>query len=562
MHPLWTLAIGVAIVIGGVLVLRLHAFLALVLAALAVGALTSTGQIERYAVEKNALTIEAVDLAGGRVTLAARRGDGPRPGAQYLVLRAEENGEGLREIATVHIEHVESAAESGDAKRAGTVALITDFEPEESPAVGDLAISPEARAAAAALARQTVGERVAAGFGSTCAKIGILIALAAIIGKCLLESGAADRIVRSFLARLGERGAPVSFVASGFLLGIPVFFDTVFYLMVPLGKAMRLRTGRNYLLYVLTIVTGATMAHSLVPPTPGPLFVAEELGVDLGVMILAGSLLGLFTTLAGCAYASLMNSRYELPLRHSTDLSMEDLKKLAQRDIGELPPLWISLVPILLPVVLIGGYTVLKAVGGNISAEVMVVAASLGNKNIAMVISAIVAMGLLVWQQRTSLVQLSESVQAALLSAGVIILITAAGGAFGQVIQQTGVSRLIGQPEQGSLSIIVLAFLVTAAVRSAQGSGTVAMITATGILSGIAVSGQLGFHPVYLALAIGCGSKPIQWMNDSGFWVICKMSGMTDREGLRYITPLTSLMGLVGLGMTLLAAWLLPMAGP
>jgi GntP family gluconate:H+ symporter len=108
--------------------------------------------------------------------------------------------------------------------------------------------------------------------------------------------------------------------------------------------------------------------------------------------------------------------------------------------------------------------------------------------------------------------------------------------------------------------ILTMAFFVTTAIRTAQGSATVAMITAVGILSGFASQGQLGCHPVYLALAIGCGSKPIAWMNDSGFWVICKMSGMTEGEGLRFVTPMSILMGLVGLGATLLAATLLPMA--
>ena len=108
-------------------------------------------------------------------------------------------------------------------------------------------------------------------------------------------------------------------------------------------------------------------------------------------------------------------------------------------------------------------------------------------------------------------------------------------------------------------NIITLAFLITTAIRTAQGSATVAMMTAVGILSGLAQSGSLGFHPVYLGLAIGCGSKPIAWMNDSGFWVITRMSGMTEAEGLKFITPMTALMGLVGLGVTILGATIFPM---
>ena len=108
--------------------------------------------------------------------------------------------------------------------------------------------------------------------------------------------------------------------------------------------------------------------------------------------------------------------------------------------------------------------------------------------------------------------------------------------------------------------IVTLAFLITAAVRTAQGSGTVAMITAVGILSGLATSGNLPFHPVYLALAIGCGSKPIAWMNDSGFWVIAKMSGMTESEALKYVTPMSCMMGLVGLIVVVIGVSVFPMA--
>jgi GntP family gluconate:H+ symporter len=150
--------------------------------------------------------------------------------------------------------------------------------------------------------------------------------------------------------------------------------------------------------------------------------------------------------------------------------------------------------------------------------------------------------------------------QGAVASAGTIILITAAGGAFGGALKQTGVAELIGRPDADSATIyLLLGFFITAAIRTAQGSATVAMITAVGILGPLAASGELGCHPVYLAVAIGCGSKPVAWMNDSGFWVICKMSGMTEAEGLKSVTPLSIIMGLAGLAATLLGAWLFPL---
>ena len=556
---------GIVVVIGGVLVLRLHAFLALILGALLVGVLTPANSIERYAIEKSAIQEIHITqypvLSAMSVFLKVDASNKPLQGMIYLVLRPDPHSGEYRQIGKLQIQEF-TTYESEDGKTQPVAAAqMSEFEEGIAMQPTDVIIHPFDLKAARALARQTVGERVANGFGSTCAKIGILIALASIIGKCLLDSGAADRIVRSALKLLGERGAPKAFLASGFLLGIPVFFDTVFYLMIPLGKAMRMRTGRNYLLYVLTIVAGASMAHSLVPPTPGPLFVAEQLGVDIGAMILAGCIVGIFTSGCGYFYAMVANRIWELPMRETADFSLEELEELAQRDESQLPPTSLSLLPIVLPVILIGGYTVLKSFSAGLPSEFMRVAQTLGNKNIALVISAAIAMGTLVWQKRTSLNELAESVQAALANGGVIILITAGGGAFGQVLQQTGVSGLIRDlPAESPLVIVALAFLITTAVRTAQGSGTVAMITSVGILSGIATAEQLGFHPVYLALAIGCGSKPIAWMNDSGFWVIAKMSGMTEAEALKYVTPMSAMMGVVGLIVVMIGVTLFPLA--
>jgi H+/gluconate symporter-like permease len=166
---------------------------------------------------------------------------------------------------------------------------------------------------AAAFARTPAGERVAEGFGRTAAQIGLLIAMASIIGSALMESGGADRIVRSALRALGQRRAPVAFLGSGFVLSIPVFFDTVFYMLIPLAKAARIRSGGQYLLYVLAIVAGGTMTHSLVPPTPGPLFVANALGVSLALMIAGGCAVGGCAAAVGFAYARWVDARARIP---------------------------------------------------------------------------------------------------------------------------------------------------------------------------------------------------------------------------------------------------------
>jgi gluconate:H+ symporter, GntP family len=498
MHPLWIVLIGVGIVVGGVLILRLHAFLALILAAVAVGALTPQAAIEGHLLAQRAIAA-AHDPVTGQIVL-----DGAvEPAARLLVVRRTD---GVWQ-SVGRVEAMSVAAPPGSSARLVAQPTGDDGYVWQD---GDRLVEPAAWQSIRRQAGQTVGERVAFAFGDTCGKIGILIALAAIIGKCLMDSGSADRIVRSAVRVTGERGAPAAFLSSGFVLGIPVFFDTVFYLMMPLGKALHVRTGRDYLLYVLTIIAGATMAHSLVPPTPGPLFVAEQLGVDLGLMILAGTIVGLFSSSAGYLFAWWVNRRFGLPLRESADFSREDMQRMAAMDERQLPPLGLAVLPIVIPLVLIAGQTLLEQPLRNVSPHWQTLAATLGDKNIALAIAAAVALGTLVWQKRTSRQRLAEAVQAALSSGGVIILITAAGGALGSMLQQTGVAGLVSRlPSSSPLLLIVLAFLITAAIRTAQGSATVAMITSVGILSGIVASGQLGCHPVFLALAIGCGSKPV-----------------------------------------------------
>ncbi|MGV3757238.1 MAG: GntP family permease, partial [Verrucomicrobiota bacterium] len=349
---------------------------------------------------------------------------------------------------------------------------------------------------------------------------------------------------------------------------IPVFFDTVFYLLIPLGKALASRTGRNYALYVMTIVCGTTMAHSLVPPTPGPLFVANALNIQMGTMMIGGIILGLFTAGSGLIYAYWANRKWPMPVRETSGESLKDMEKMTQRPESELPGFWLALMPILLPVVLIGSEGFITDAWGKAAAGTLASWQSgllwffqkFGDKNIAISLAAGIALLTVVSQKRQSKKELGAAMQGALESGGLIILITAAGGAFGGVLQHTGVGeRIRDLAATYQIGILPLAFFVTALIRTAQGSATVAMITTIGMLQSMAAPETLGFHPVYLALAIGCGSKPFAWMNDSGFWVVCKMSGMTEGETLRNFSVLLTIMALVGLVLVMIAAKLFPM---
>ncbi len=412
----------------------------------------------------------------------------------------------------------------------------------------------EIRSAQAELAGKTPAKRVVDGFGETCGKVGILIAMASVIGVCLLESGAAQRIVEAILACFGAARAHLAFLFSGFLLAIPVFFDTVFYLLMPIGKAMRRKTGKNYLLYILTIVAGGTMAHSLIPPTPGPMFVANELKVDIGTMMIAGFIVGSVAVAFGYAWAVWRNRHHEIELPEE----VEDAAAAAAGPYGAtrevLPPVILAFLPVLLPILWLGAGSVLTA-----QEQSGLWVRLLGDKNLALIAGAAIALVMLGIYGANKREEKRDKIQSALQSGAGIILITAAGGAFGAVLRQTGIGADIAEMLGASTVWLALpvVFLVTTIVRTAQGSATVAMITAAPVAAAFLT--QITFHPVYLALAIGCGSKPIPWMNDSGFWIITRMSGMKESETLRFVTPMMSLMGVVGLIATVIGAWLFPM---
>ncbi len=404
-------------------------------------------------------------------------------------------------------------------------------------------------------------EVTASELGVVCGKIGIVIALASIIGVCVMESGAADKVVRRCIAVFGERRAGLALVTGGFLLGLPIFFDTFFMLLIPLARALRLRTGKDYTLFVLAICCAGAVTHSLVAPHPGPLAMAETLKVDLGWSVIVGALASIPPVMIGWQVAKWLNRRCDVPLRETPGLPLAELQSITSKPECELPSLAASVLPVLLPIVLISTASFLAAFGGKaILGSVYALIEFIGNRNIALLIGALLAMTLVVRQRKLSHASLGALLGPALETAGVIILITSAGGAFGLMLKHAGVGEAIRHFATGrDINLILLAWAVAVLMKFAQGSATVSMLTTAAMMVGITHGAALPYHPMYLFLAIGFGALGISWMNDSGFWVISRLSGMTERETLRTWTVLAFVMSFAGLLETLLLASVLPL---
>ena len=410
--------------------------------------------------------------------------------------------------------------------------------------------------------------RVAVEFGRTAGKIGIVIAMAAVIGRCLIDSGAADRIVRMFLRLLGEKRCAVSLMSSGFVLSIPVFFDTVFYLLLPLARSMHRRTSKSYVLLILAMGAGASITHSLVPPTPGPLLIAAELGIDLGIMISIGLLVAIPTSVVILFLIGRLARRVDIPMRPLAG-GVPEPEPLAD---DELPGLLWSLMPIVLPVLLISANTVAKTLAdrpgaGEAAQQALQITSMIGNANLAMLLAAAVAIVVLWRQRRPSKEDLAKVIESSLMSGGVIILITSAGGAFGKMLETAQIGPAITKMVVGEaggqitgMSMMFIAFFVAFLIKFAQGSSTVSMIATSGMLAPLIVSKEvLGYHPVYIATAIGFGAQCGNWMNDSGFWIFAKMSGLTEVETLKTWTVTVSALAVTGFLFSVLFANILPL---
>ena len=406
-------------------------------------------------------------------------------------------------------------------------------------------------------------ELTAREFGSTAGEVGIVVGMAAIIGMCMFESGAAEKVVLRFLKVFGEKRAGIALLFASYVLSMPIFFDTFFMLLLPIATALALRTGKNYVTYVLVICSAGTMTHGLMVPHPGPVAMARILGIEVGSAMIAGVLIGLVPVSLSWFLIKRINQRMPLEPRASVGKSLEELSASIDRPESELPSFAAAILPLLLPILLISLASTLAAFPGFKlqHAAVYRVFELIGNRNVALGIGALLSIALVARQRGWTLETVSAKIAPPLETAGVIIMITSAGGAFGLMLKNAGVGGAIQEAAAGySIDLILLSWLTASVIRVAQGSATVSLLTTAAMMQPLIAAGSLPYHPVYLFAAIGFGGMICPWMNDSGFWVVGRLAGFTEKETLKTWTTLLTFNSVTGLLTVLLLSRLLPLA--
>lgn len=393
---------------------------------------------------------------------------------------------------------------------------------------------------------------IASGFGGTLTNIGIVIVAGTIIGSILEKTGGALVLARSMLRLVGKGRSPLAMGLAGYVVSIPVFCDSGFVILSPLNKALAESSGISLAVMGTALSMGLYATHTMVPPTPGPIAAAGTLGADLGMVILIGLLVSLPATLAGWLYAVRVGSKFQI--RPKDAMTYEDLMK----KFGKLPGTFESFVPLIAPIVLIALRSVAmfstNPFGTGLLKNVFVF---IGHPIFALLLGVFLAMRL---APKINSEVYGDWVSEAIRDSAVILVITAAGGALGAVLKATGIGDYLGKIlSQYNLGIF-LPFIVAAAIKTAQGSSTVALITTAAIvaplLASLALDSSMG--RVLSTLAIGAGSMVVSHANDSYFWVVSQFSEMDVNTAYKLQTGGTLLTGIVSIAViALLSAILL-----
>jgi gluconate transporter len=381
--------------------------------------------------------------------------------------------------------------------------------------------------------------------GGTLGYIAIVIGVGAMFGEMLQRSGGARVIAGTLLGAFGDRYAPWALGLTGLIVAIPVFFDVALILFIPLVYSLARRSGRSLLLYAIPLLAGIAVAHSFIPPTPGPVAVAGLLGADLGWVVALGLVAGIpATVVGGVWFGRFVAARVHLDV---PDFAHVDTEPEISERVRRSPGFGVSVGLITLPLALILAGTV-SSVTIEEGETLRDLLALVGHPFTALVVAALLSFWLLGTRLGFSATEVREMATRSLEPVGLIILVTGAGGVFGKVLVATGVGEAVaGWMASSRLPLVVLAFLLAAVVRVAQGSATVSMVTAAGLLAPIIEAGS--FSPLQVAaavIAVASGATVLSHVNDSGFWLVSRYLGMNEQQTLRVWTVMETIVGLTG----------------
>ncbi|MEQ4564676.1 MULTISPECIES: gluconate:H+ symporter [Micrococcaceae] len=384
------------------------------------------------------------------------------------------------------------------------------------------------------------------GFAGILGHITVIIGLGTVLGAILERSGGAEVLLARLVKIFGEKGTPLAMGITGFVLGIPVFFDIGIFVLAPLVYVAAIRGGKSLALYALPLLAGLSVTHAFLPPHPGPVAAAGLFHVDLGWIILMGLICGIPAWFAsGILWGTYIGKRVMVNVPEDRIVAESDTAK------GDEPSIGLVLLAIGLPMILILGGTF-----GNIFAPAGVfrdILQFFGNPAIALTVAVLLAMWLLGIRRGMTSAELSEITGSSLRPVGMILLVVGAGAFFGAVLSATGVGKAVADSlSQAGLPIILSAFVISAGMRIAQGSATVAIVTTGGILAPSLATGYSQPQLALIVVAISSGSIIASHVNDGGFWIISKYFNMSVKDTLKTWTVLETVLSIVGFGMAAL----------
>lgn len=387
------------------------------------------------------------------------------------------------------------------------------------------------------------------GVGGVLGNVGVIVALGAMLGKMLVDSGGADRLVGAIVDRVGERRAPWAMVLAAMVVGIPMFFEVGLVLMVPIIYLVWKRTGGSILRVGIPALAGLSILHGLIPPHPGPLVAISALHADLGTTLLFGVIVAIPTAvIAGPLYGGWISRR----VHPNPPESLAKQYTVTEREEGTAPSVLTTLSAILLPVVIMLVKTVVDIADSSPGSELHKVMDFIGDPIMAMIVGVVYAMFALGFGRRSSGASASDLMGAALAPVAGVLLIIGAGGGFKQMLVGTGIAGSIGKAANNShLSLLLLAWLIAVGIRLATGSATVATVTASGIIAPIAAT-HSGTSTALLALAVGSGSLFLSHVNDAGFWLVKEFFGMDVKQTFKSWSAMETILSTVSIVVILI----------